>query len=116
MFNWSVYPLISCTKSGPRPELEDSGTALQKDFEIDNVESKHLIMNIFAAVHCASYFSFAVIMSGINTTDHMSISAQWAHLCRLQQAAQQCTTSLFRVQKLGFRVQGLGFRALFFEV
>ena len=59
------------------------------------------MMNILAAAHCASYFSFAVIMSEINPTDHMSISA---HLCRLQQAAQQCTSSLFRVQGLEFWV------------
>ena len=28
IFNWSVYPLISSTKSGPRPELEDSSCQL----------------------------------------------------------------------------------------
>ena len=49
-----------------------SGTALQQDFVFCKMGSKHLIMNILAAVHFASYFSFAVIMSEIN---HNSISA-----------------------------------------
>ena len=34
------------------------------------------MMNILAAVHLASYFTFAVIMSEINLTYHKSISAR----------------------------------------
>ena len=33
------------------------------------------MMNILAAVHFAKYFSFAVIMSEINPTDHKMITA-----------------------------------------
>ena len=29
IFNWSVYPLISSTKTGPLPELEWKGSARQ---------------------------------------------------------------------------------------
>ena len=39
-----------------------SGTALQQDYVICKVESKHLMMNILAAVHFSWYFSFAVII------------------------------------------------------
>ena len=37
--------------------------------------SKHLTINILAAVHSAEYFSFAVIMSGTTPTDQDSIKA-----------------------------------------
>ena len=53
-----------------------SGPALQQDFVIRKVGWKHCIMNILAAVHFALYFSFAVIMSEINPTDHKSIIAR----------------------------------------
>ena len=43
IFNWSVYPLISSTKSGPRPELEENiGDELLRDEYIsidDNSEN-----------------------------------------------------------------------------
>ena len=52
-----------------------SDNALQQDFVIRKVGSKHLMMNILSAVHSVSYFSFAVTMSEINPTDHKSISA-----------------------------------------
>ena len=54
-----------------------SDKALKQDFAIAKMGSKHLMMNILnilAAVHSALYFSFAVIVSEINPSDHKSIS------------------------------------------
>ena len=50
--------------------------ALQQYFMIRKVGSKHLMMNILAAVHFVQYFSFAVIMSEIKPTAHKSITAR----------------------------------------
>ena len=49
---------------------------LQQDFVICKVGSKHLMMNILAALHFAFYFLFTVITSEINLTDHKSITAR----------------------------------------
>ena len=37
------------------------------------------MMNILAAIHFAQYFSFAVIISGINPTDHKSTAHHFPH-------------------------------------
>ena len=52
-----------------------SDTALQQNFVVRKVGWKYLMMNIFASVHFAQYFSLAVIVSEIKPTDHKSITA-----------------------------------------
>ena len=71
----SEKPTIVQVESFCNPNLS-SGTALQQDFVIRRVGSKHLMMNILAAVHFALYISFALITSEINPTDHKSVIAR----------------------------------------
>ena len=64
-----------------------SGTALLQNYVIRKVGSKHLTMNLLAAVHFAQYFSFAVIMSEIRPTDHKSLKIFLA-VCHCKQSSQ----------------------------